>query len=202
MNASSWAAVEPASRMWYPETDTGCQRGSSARVKRIRSVTSRTDGTGGKMYSFWAWNSLRMSFWMVPPSAARGMPRRSAIATYIAITVAAGPLMVIEVVTAAEVDLGKQLVHVGQRVDGHAGPADLADRPRVVGVAAHQRRHVEGRREPGDARGQQVVEAPVGVGRRPNPANMRIVQSLSRYMLWYGPRVNGSTPGAPSSATP
>ena len=44
------------------------------------SVTSRIDGRGGKTNSFWAMNSLRMSFCSVPPSAARSIPRRSATA--------------------------------------------------------------------------------------------------------------------------
>ena len=47
VNASSWAAVEPASRMWYPEIDTGCQRGISAVVNLIMSVTIRIEGRGG-----------------------------------------------------------------------------------------------------------------------------------------------------------
>ena len=37
----------------------------------IVSVTSRIDGRGGKMYSFCAWYSFRMSFWIVPPRRAR-----------------------------------------------------------------------------------------------------------------------------------
>jgi hypothetical protein len=51
------------------------------------------------MYSFWAMYSFRMSFWSVPPSRARGTPRRSATAMYMASITAAGELMVIEVVT-------------------------------------------------------------------------------------------------------
>jgi len=46
------------------------------------------------MNSFCAWNSLRMSFWSVPPTEDHGMPRSFAIARYIAHTTAAGPLMV------------------------------------------------------------------------------------------------------------
>jgi hypothetical protein len=43
--------------------------------------------------------SLRMSFWMVPASAARGTPRRSATAMYRASRMAAVALMVIDVDT-------------------------------------------------------------------------------------------------------
>ena len=49
-----WAAVLPASRMWYPDTETGCHRGISAVQKRSVSDTMRIDGRGGKMYSFCA----------------------------------------------------------------------------------------------------------------------------------------------------
>ena len=50
------------------------------------------------MYSFCAMYSFRMSFWVVPPSAVHGMPRFSAAARYIAQMIAAGELIVIEVV--------------------------------------------------------------------------------------------------------
>ena len=99
VNASSWTAVEPASRMWYPLIETVFQRGSSRVPYSIVSVTSRSDGSGGNRYSFWATNSLRMSFWVVPSSAARGTPRRSAAAMYIAQIGAAGELIVIDVLT-------------------------------------------------------------------------------------------------------
>ena len=49
------------------------------------------------MYSFWAMNSLRMSFWSVPDSWARGTPAFSAATMYMAQIMAAGELMVIEV---------------------------------------------------------------------------------------------------------
>ncbi len=63
------------------------------------SVTSRIDGSGGKIHSFWAMNSLRMSVWIVPPSASGGTPCCSATQMYIASSIAAGALMVIDVVT-------------------------------------------------------------------------------------------------------
>ena len=49
------------------------------------------------MYSFWAMNSLRMSFCSVPESCARGTPAFSAATTYMAQIMAAGELIVIEV---------------------------------------------------------------------------------------------------------
>src|SRR4030043_515352 len=42
------------------------------------STTRRIEGSGGKMNSFWAMYSLRISFWMVPASRLRGTPRFSA----------------------------------------------------------------------------------------------------------------------------
>ena len=45
------------------------------------SVTSRIDGSGGKIHSFWAMYSLRMSVWIVPRSSARSTPCCSATQT-------------------------------------------------------------------------------------------------------------------------
>ena len=50
------------------------------------------------MNSFWAMNSLRISFWMVPDSCVQSMPCCSATTRYIAKMMAAGELMVIDVV--------------------------------------------------------------------------------------------------------
>jgi hypothetical protein len=61
------------------------------------SVTRRIDGSGGNRYSFWATNSLRMSFWSVPSNDARGTPAFSAATMYIAQIGAAGELIVIDV---------------------------------------------------------------------------------------------------------
>ena len=61
MKASSCPAVAPASRMWYPETEIGCQSGISAVQNSIRSATRRMDGRSGTTHSFWAMNSFRMS---------------------------------------------------------------------------------------------------------------------------------------------
>ncbi len=62
------------------------------------SVMSRIDGRGGKMNSFCAMNSLRMSFWIVPDSVFQPAPCRSATTRYMAKIIAAGELIVIEVV--------------------------------------------------------------------------------------------------------
>ena len=64
----------------------------------------------------------------------------------------------------AERDPAEERLHVLERVDRHALAADLALRARVVGVVAHQRRHVESGREPGLAVVEQVPEALVRLG--------------------------------------
>ena len=74
VNASSCAAVDPASRMWYPEMEIGCHFGIDVEQNSTMSVTSRIDGSGGKMYSFCAMYSLRMSVWIVPRSSDIGTP--------------------------------------------------------------------------------------------------------------------------------
>ena len=65
------------------------------------SVMIRIDGRGGKMYSFWAMNSLRMSFCSVPDRRCQLAPCFSATTRYMAKIIAAGELMVIDVVTSA-----------------------------------------------------------------------------------------------------
>ena len=65
------------------------------------SVTRRSEGSGGKMYSFCAMYSFRMSFCKVPESVAQSAPCFSATARYMAHNTAAGELMVIDVVTPA-----------------------------------------------------------------------------------------------------
>src|SRR3954454_18261909 len=79
----------------------------------------------------------------------------------------------------AEVDAGEEVLHVVERVDRDALAADLAERPPVVGVVAHERRHVERRAETGLAVVEQVAEALVGLlggaeagelAHRPQPA--------------------------------
>ncbi len=84
----------------------------------------------------------------------------------------------------------EQRLHVGQGVDGHALPADLA--------AGHRRRRcpapsASAGRRPSTARSarvQQVLEALVrSAAAVPNPANWRMVQSRPRYIVGWTPRV-------------
>ena len=62
-----------------------------------------------------------------------------------------------------ELDLVEEDVHVGGRVDRHPAVADLAEAARVVGVAAHQGRHVEGHAQPAPAPAEDHLVALVGL---------------------------------------
>ena len=75
--------------------------GTSLAQNAKMSVIRRIDGRGGKMYSFWAMNSLRMSFWMVPEMVFQSAPCCSATTRYIAKIIGAGELIVIDVVMSA-----------------------------------------------------------------------------------------------------
>ena len=126
--------------------------GTSFAQNAKMSVISRIDWRGGKMYSFCAMNSLRMSFWIVPESFFQSAPCCSATARYIAKIIGAGELIVIDVVMSRERDAVEQPLHVGERDDADAALADFAERQLVVGVAAHQGRQVERDAEAGAAR--------------------------------------------------
>jgi hypothetical protein len=60
-----------------------------------------------------------------------------------------------------ERDVGEQRLHVRQAVDRHPLATDLAQRPRRIRVVPHQRGHVEGRRQSRLAVVEQVAEAQV-----------------------------------------
>src|SRR3989441_46702 len=98
-----------------------------------------------------------------------------------------------------ERDSAEEHLEVLQRGDGDALPPHFAARHRVVGVVAHQGRHVEGGAQAGHAVLEQVLEALIVSSGVPNPANWRIVHSRPRYMLGCGPRVYGNCPGNPRS---
>ncbi len=77
----------------------GLNRGVWRAPNSMVSVTSRMDGRGGKMNSFCAMYSFRMSFCRVPETRAQSTPCFSATARYMAHSTAAGELMVMETVT-------------------------------------------------------------------------------------------------------
>ena len=147
------------------------------------SVTMRIDGRGGKMYSFWAWYSLRMSFWMVPDSRARSVPLRSATAMYWARATTAGPLMVIEVDTAPR-SMSANRSSMSARVSTAtpARPTSPADhtsssesRPISVGMSKAVDRPVPPLR-------RISLNRPLVSTAVPKPANIRMVHSRLRYI--------------------
>ena len=133
---------------------------------------SRIDSRGGKMYSFCAMNSLRMSFWIVPDSFFQSAPCFSATTRYIAKIIGAGELIVIDVVILAERDPLEEPFHVGERHDADAALPHFAERQLVIRVAPHQRRQVERHAQPGPARLQQRLVALVGFFGRPEPGEL------------------------------
>ena len=148
----------------------------------MTSVTSRTDGRGGKTYSFWAWYSFKMSFWSVPDRAARSTPVPSATPTYMARTGAAGELIVMEVETDPR-SMPEKRVSMSSWVS-MATPArptsprahgSSESRPRSVGMS----NAVDSPSPP--ARSSSLKRPLVSVA-VPNPANWRIVHSRDRYM--------------------
>ena len=189
MNASSSAAVLPASRMWYPLMDTLCQRGISAAVKEMTSRTRRIDCRGGNTNSFCAWYSFRMSFCSVPPIARRGMPVSSACATNMASTGAAGELIVMDVVVVPRSIPEKRSrmsasvsIATPQRPTSPSDIGSSLSRPSSVGMS----NAVESPSPPARMISLKRTFVSSAV---PNPANIRIVHSLLRYMEAYGPRV-------------
>ena len=65
----------------------------------VSVTTAGMEGAGGKMNSFCAMYSLRMSFCSVPDNCVQSAPCCSATARYMAQMTAAGELMVMETVT-------------------------------------------------------------------------------------------------------
>ena len=89
-------------------------------------MISRIEGRGGKMYSFWAMYSLRMSFWSVPADLLHVDPLLLRHRQVHGEGIGAVELIVIEVVTSPEVDALEEDLHVRQRVDRDAALPHLA----------------------------------------------------------------------------
>src|SRR3984893_177128 len=79
--------------------EIGLNLGVCRAPNSIVSVTRRSEGSGGKMYSFCAMYSFRMSFCRVPDTFDQETPCCSGTARYMAHRIGAGELMVIETVT-------------------------------------------------------------------------------------------------------
>ena len=127
------------------------------------SVTSRIAGSIGKHHSFWAMYSLRMSVWIVPPSSLGRDPLLLGGDDVEGEQDRGGRVDRHRDGHLVERDAVEERLHVVDGVERDALHADLAQRAAVVGVEAHQGRHVEGRRRPGLAVVEQVAEARVGL---------------------------------------
>src|SRR4051812_12260794 len=143
-----------------------------------------------------------MSFWIVPPNRFRGMPVRSAMATYMANTTAAGPLIVIDVVTfPRSIASNRSAMSANVSMATPARPTS----PNAIGSSESQ---------PNRVGMSNAVDNPVPPDRNsslnlalvssavPNPANWRIVHNFDRYMDAYGPRVYGNWPGSSAPSGP
>ena len=113
------------------------------------------------MYSFCAMYSFRMSVWIVPRSLSRVTPWRLADADVEREQHRRRRIDRHRRRDLPERDAVEQQLHVLERVDRDALTPDLTQRPRVIRVETHQRRHVERRRQPRLAVLEQVAEAPV-----------------------------------------
>src|SRR5438552_8800482 len=78
--------------------EMGCHLGTCCAQNATTSLTSRIDGCTGKMNSFCAMYSLRISFCSVPPNFVNGTYVTTATARYMAKRIGAGELIVIDVV--------------------------------------------------------------------------------------------------------
>ena len=108
-------------------------------------------------------NSLRMSFWIVPASCARLhalLLGRDDVERH---DRQHGAVHGHRDRHLVERDLVEEDLHVLDRVDGHAGLADVAHHALVVGVVAAMRRQVEGDRQPLLARGEVAPVEGVGL---------------------------------------
>jgi len=89
--------------------------GVSSTANSTVSVTRSREGSGGITHSFWAMNSLSMSFWKVPRSSSRGIPFRSASATYIAkITGALG--LIVKLVDTSPMSMPSKRISMSRKV--------------------------------------------------------------------------------------
>src|SRR2546425_485723 len=149
------------------------------------------------MYVERAMYSFRISFWTVPRSTARGMPRASAVAMYRASRIAAVALIVMLVLTRSRGRPSRRIRM--SSIIGIATPTRPTS-PRASGASLSYPIWV-GRSNatlkpslPCDSRylNRRFVSFAV-----PNPAYCRIVHRRPRYIVARTPRVNGGSPGNP-----
>src|SRR5881628_1504372 len=149
------------------------------------------------MYVDRATYSFRMSFWTVPRSDRRSMPRASPVATYRASRIAAVALIVMLVLTRSR-GRPSRSVCISSRVE-IATPTRPTS-PRTIGASLSYPIWV--------GRSNATLSPSLPWAKRylnrrfvsfavPNPAYWRIDQSRPRYIVGWMPRVNGNSPGKP-----
>ena len=178
--------------------EIGLNCGTSSAQNLNVSAISSSDGSGGNTYVPRAMYSLRMSFWIVPLSTARGIPRSSATTMYIASSTAAVALMVIDVETLSS----------GRSASSRCRSSTVSIATPTRPTSPSERGESES--SPICVGRSNAVERPVCPAASnslnrvlvscadPKPAYWRIVQSRPRYIDGCTPRVNGNSPGAPS----
>src|SRR5690606_36721740 len=92
----------------------------------------------------------------------------------------------------------EQDLHVLDRVDRHAGLADVAGHARMVGIVAAVGGEVERHRHALPAGGERLPSKAVEASAVENPAYWRMVHGLTAYIVGCGPRRKGSKPGSVS----
>ena len=171
----------PASRMWYPDTDSGLYHGISLAQNDIRSPIRRRCGSGANSHSFCAMYSLKMSVCRVPSNLDTSAPCRSAATRYMQKIGTAGPEMVMLVVTSASgIESNSTSMSAAESMATPQCPTSPSDcgssesRPINVGMS-----NATDSPPPPLAR---IVRYRSLVWRAlPNPANCRMVQARPRY---------------------
>ena len=178
----------------------------------MRSPISRRWGRGGKIHSFCAMYSLMMSVCSVPSSRSHGTPCRSAVARKNANATTAGPLIVMEVEMSPSGMPSNRVTKSSSVSVGDAAATDLALGARVVGVEAHQRRHVERDRQAALAVLEQEPVSRVRLGGRSEPGELphrpqppavhrRVHAPRERVLAGRPSREAGSKPRGPRAGT-
>ena len=200
VKASSWSAVEPASRMWYPEIEIVFQLRNVLRAEGelVRDQPHR----GARREDVLLLGDVFLQD-VVLERAADPLPRRAVLLGDREVHRQRDRRRRVDRHRrrhAAEVDAVEEHLHVPERIDRDAALADLASAP-SRGPSRSRRASAGGTRSRGPSardRGGSENAALVCFA-VPNPANWRIVQSFPRYPVGWTPRVNGYSPGQPRS---
>ena len=153
------------------------------------------------MYVPRATYSLSTSFWIVPESLSRETPRSSATTMYIASSVAAVALIVIEVETRSRGRSARRTcmsstesIATPTRPTSPSARASSESMPIWVGRSNATERPV-------CPASRSTLKRALVCAAVPNPAYWRIVQRRPRYIVGCTPRVNGKVPGSPSAVS-